>query len=237
MFDLLVPLAIFTAVIALQVRYFSSRELPTEMVEMPNRLTLGQVLSGVTQAFTLTPIEFEPIQKDIERKEKERQRRRSRIRSSQQLNGASPDSIEEVNTVDIAEDWEMTGSRETTPTDPSSVTFTRFLIYSLIKLRQFIIIFWHFFWRFFEIHTGKLVIVAIFAYGLYEPSASFFFVIVFAVLIAPSTSWPYLNLLIYPVLTTAFGVLSVAKYIYQVPVLTISDFIDDNCNVRISFMY
>lgn len=232
---MLVPLAIFIAVIALQVRYFSSRELPTETVhEAHDRLTVGHVLSEVTRVFTLNNIEFGSIERDIERKERERERRRERSKSSQD-EGASPNK-EGSDRVDIGEDWEVTGSRETTPTDSASVTFTRFLIYSLIKIRQFIILFWHFFWRFFEIHTSKLVIVAIFAYGLYEPSASFFFVIVFAVIIAPTTSWPYLNLFVYPVLTTAFGILSFAKYIYQVPVLETSEF-TEVCNVSIFSMY
>ena len=226
LFELLVPLAIFVAVIALQVRYFTPRTAPEHDSRVTqDHISVAQVLTGLTRAVTLTDIQFGDIEKDIERQEQEKERRRERRKS---INEA----LEEVDLTDmkqeedIGDGWEVAGARETTPTD-SSLGFYRILVYSLIKLRQFIILVWHLLWRFFEIHTSKLVVVAIFAYGLYELSATYFFVIVVVVVITPL---PFLNPILYPLLTIYLGILSIGKYTYQFPIVSVFNVIKD-CNV------
>ncbi len=224
LFDLLVPLAFFVAVIALQVRYFTPRTKPRhEPQPTQDRITVAHLLSGITRAVALTDIQFGDIERDIERQEQQRERRRKSVN----------DPLEEVNLTDmkqeggIGDGWEVTGSREATPTD-SSLGFYRILVYSLIKLRQFIVFVWHLCWRFLEIHTNKLVVIAIFAYGLYELSATYFFVIVVVMVLIPL---PFLNQFLYPLLTVYIGILAIGKYIYQFPIISATSTVIDDCNV------
>ena len=177
---------------------------------------------------TLSEVQFNDIEQDIVRKEEERERRRERLKSGEASLEESELTVMKQETEES--EWEMTGDRATTPTENSSVSFYRFLVYALIKLRQFLLFAWHLFWRFFELHTSKLIVVTIFAYGLYEPSATYFFAIVVAVVIAPL---PFLNPIVYPLLTIYYGVLSVSKYIFQFPIISSFNY-NDYCNVSIT---
>ena len=221
----------FIAVIALQVRYFTLHKMPQHIASQitQDRITVAQILSGLTRAVTLTDLPLGEIERDIVKKEQELERRRERAKSSSdEMDLADDDLLDDGTPIDKG--WEVTGSRETTPTDSTSVTFYRIVIYSLIKLRQFIIMFWHLMWRFFEIHTSKLIVIALFAFGLYELSATYFIAIVITVIIAPL---PFLNPLMYPIITAYLGVLAVAKYIYQFPVISVYN-IDKSCNNTVS---
>ncbi len=219
----------FIAVIALQVRYFTLHKTPQHTSQVTqDRITVAQVLSGLTRAVALTDLQLGDIERDIVKKEEERERRRERAKSSSDEMDLADDDL--LDDTPIDEEWEVTGTRETTPTDSTSVTFYRILIYSLIKLRQFIIMLWHVMWRFFEIHTSKLVVIALFAFGLYELSATYFIAIVITVIIAPL---PFLNPLMYPIITVYLGVLAVVKYIYQFPIISVYNF-NKNCTDTVS---
>lgn len=220
LFNLLVPLAIFIAVIALHVRYFSPvKSSPSTSSTTPNDpLTVTQVLTELTPGGPFNEMELENIEKDLVRREQERRERRSQSTGSgiEEFIG-SQDAL-----VLISDD-----RREDTPT--KSTPSYRILVYILFNIRQFLSASWILFWRFSELHTNKLVIITIFAYGLYELSFSYIIVILCGLLSCPL---PVLNHVMYPLLTVYLGVLSLGKYIYQFPVILIFDF-GAICNVNV----
>ena len=207
------------------MRYFTPRHLPSSAPQQsPKMITVSQVLTSLTRAVTLSEIQFEDIERDLARKEEAKQRRRERLRSGNA-------GLEEMDLTEMRDEEAKEEEKEVTEADGvdnnASVTFYRLIVYTLIKLRQTVLLLWHLFWRFCEIHTSKLIIIALFAYGLYELSASYFFVILCAVVIAP---FPFLNPFIYPLLTVYLGILSLAKFLFQLPVVPVFTLRND-CNV------
>lgn len=219
LFDLLVPLAIFIAVIALHVRYFSPLIKPPPNSSSTSRdpLTVTQVLTGLTPGDPFNEIELENFEKDLVRREKERRERRSQSTGS----GLDEPIGSQDTLVFIGDD-----KREVTPS--KSTPSYRVLVYILFNIRQFLNVSWTIFWRFSELHTNKIIIIAVFAYGLYELSFSFMIVILCGLL---SCALPVLNHILYPLLTIYLGVLSIGKYIYQFPVILVFDF-GEICNVN-----
>ena len=230
LFNLLVPPAVFIAVIALQVRYFTPYHLPSSSPrEDQKMLTMSQVLSILTRAIAHREVQFEDIEQELIRKDEEELTRRERP-SSVEAESEETDVIETSLEEAKDRDDEVAERNKSSSSSPTK-TFYRLIVYTLIKLRQTVLLLWHLFWRFCEIHTSKLIIIALFAYGLYELSASYFFVILCAVVIA---ALPFLNPFIYPLLTVYLGILSLAKYLFQLPVVPVFT-VRNDCDVSLNY--
>ena len=231
LFNLLVPPAVFIAVIALQVRYFTPYHLPSSSPwEDQKMLTISQVLSILTQIIAHREVQFEDIEQELVKKDEEELTGRERP-----ILSSFEDELEESDLIEMSleeakdrddkvVEWSKSSSSSTIK------TFYHLIVYTLIKLRQTVLLLWHLFWRFCEIHTSKLIIIALFAYGLYELSASYFFVILCAVVIA---ALPFLNPFVYPLLTIYLGTLSLAKFLFQLPVVPVFT-VRKDCNVSLN---
>lgn len=72
-------------------------------------------------------------------------------------------------------------------------------------------------WRFLELHLHKIAALVLFATSLSQISAAYWVLLVLVLVMLPL---PYLSPLIYPMITLYLGVLSTAKIVYNLPIMS-----------------
>ena len=195
MFAILVPLAIFIAVLALQLRYFTPKPHPQQTQE--SRLSIGHVLTRFANAVSIVDIDFKQLENEIE--------------DQKTVSAINEDSL-------VIKEKSKT------------LTLYRIIMYLLVKVRQFLVNLWHLFWRFSELHTHKFAIICLFAVSIYEISIAYVPVILFILIATPL---PILNWIGYPIMTIYLGMLSLGKFLFQLPL--INDFMFGNgCDVSMN---
>lgn len=102
---------------------------------------------------------------------------------------------------------------------PKLYTCYRVTKYAFNKTRQIIVNLNSILWRFLELHLHKIAALVLFATSLSQISAAYWVLLVLVLFMLPL---PYLNPLIYPMITLYLGVLSTAKMVYNLPIM--SDF-------------
>ena len=192
---MLVPPTIFIAVMALQLRYFTSL-VEEEAGEDSFQSSVGfnRVVSQLFQQ--LVPIGEEA---------------RKREPPSSVINEAEAkrrSSFTELEATDAK------GDDGYTPTQ--KLTTYRVVLYVLVKLRMGVVFLWQLMWQFAYIHTHKLVVVSMLALALYEISALYFILVVLLLLTMPV---PFLNFFTYPLITVYLGMMAMAKFFYQLEVV------------------
>ena len=196
-FAVLAPLALFIAVLALQLRYFTPKPHPQTQ---ESELSIGHVLTRFANAVSIVDIDFKQLEDEIEQK-----------RDQKTVSAINEDSLV------------IKGKSKT-------LTLYRVIMYLLVKVRQFLVGLWHLLWRFFELHTHKLAIICLFVVCIYEISIAYVPVILFILIATPL---PIFNWIGYPVMTVYLGMLSLGKFLFQLPL--IKEFMFGNeCDVSIN---
>ena len=94
--------------------------------------------------------------------------------------------------------------------------FYRVISYLLLKTKQIVWQLIQLFWRFLELHLHKISMLVIFVVVVSEVSAGYWVLLIVALLAIPL---PYISPILYPLLTSYVGILSVVKTVYQFPII------------------
>ena len=183
------------------------------MERVNESVMITRIISQFASNFISSDLELGDIEREVERTEGDR--------------GGTTRERNEEGDEDLVEEKEEVKSKRS-----KSLTFSRVLIYILVKLRQLIVALWHIFWRFSELHTHKCIVISVFAFGFYEASLSYLILIICIVFTTP---FQFLNPIVYPVVTIYLGVLSIAKFLFQLEVVSSFSFNIKNCNVSVIY--
>ena len=210
---------------ALQLRYFTPKYLPLSRNVLSEDdqadlhiadLLIRKVLAINKNNGDQSPEREEYLDIDSEAVKEKRRRRSTK---------GQPEDSKEV------EEGAESGSDEGAESGQKKHKFNVYSIvsYILIKLRYFVTSLWHFFWRFSELHTHKMVLLALFIVAQYEVSLSYLVVVCFIFLTTPL---PLFNSISYPIMTLYLGLLTLAKFLFQLPVVGDTPFaFNKTCNV------
>ena len=103
-------------------------------------------------------------------------------------------------------------------------------MYLFAKTKQIVVDLVHLLWRFLELHMHKITMLVLFVVALSEISAGYWILLLMLLIAIPL---PYLNPLMYPVVTLYLGLLTTLKMIYQLPFIQQGafDFNRSDCGV------
>lgn len=110
----------------------------------------------------------------------------------------------------------------------------QFTLYLFAKTKQIVVDLIHLIWRFLELHMHKITTLVLFAVALSEISAGYWILLVMVLITIPL---PYLNPLMYPVVTLYLGLLTTLKMVYQVPIIQQRYFDFNRSDCRVRFVY
>jgi len=131
---------------------------------------------------------------------------------------------------------QRTASTLSTTTQPSPKLYRCYqvTIYLFVKTKEIIVALVYLIWRFLELHMHKIATLVLFAVALSEISAGYWILLLLLLITIPL---PYLNPLLYPLVTLYLGLLTTMKMIYQVPIVQQKyfDFNSSDCRVRQGF--
>ena len=127
---------------------------------------------------------------------------------------------------------QRTASTLSTTTQPNSKLYRcyQITIYLFVKTKEIIVALVYLTWRLLELHMHKVATLVLFAVALSEISAGYWILLLLLLITIPL---PYLNPLMYPVVTLYLGLLTTMKMIYQVPIVQqkFFDFNSSDCRV------
>ena len=190
----LVPPAIFIAVMALQLRYFTSQVEEAGEESFQSSVGFNRAVSQIFKTFVPTKEGEGEIESSLGVTSEAGAKRRS---TSQEIEEVDVELVDGI-----------------APT--KKLTAYVVVMYVLIKLRMAVVFLWHLMWQFGYVHTHKLVIICMLALALYEVSMAYFVLVVLLLLTSPT---PLLNFISYPIITVYLGTLSMAKFFYQLEVV------------------
>ena len=94
----------------------------------------------------------------------------------------------------------------------------KFSSYVFNKTRALTVAFIELAWRFLELYLHKIIVLTLFATAISQVSVLYWFLLLLVVVFVVPI--PYINPLTYPLLTLYLGVVTVAKMVYQFPVIS-----------------
>ena len=194
LFAVLVPPTIFIAVMALQLRYFTSQREEAGEESFQSSIGFNRVISQVFEKFV--PIGEEGREMSL------------RLGVTTEAGEKRQSAWTEL------EASNMDGADMEVPTQ--KLTAYRVVMYVLTKLRMAVVFLWHLAWQFAYVHTHKLALISMLALALYEISLGYFILVVLLLLTTPI---PFLNFVSYPIITVYLGIMSMAKFFYQLEVV------------------
>ena len=92
----------------------------------------------------------------------------------------------------------------------------RWTKYAFNKTRQVIVDLYTVIWRFLELHLHKIVALVLFATSVSQINAAYWVLLVLVLIVVPL---PYLNPVLYPLITLYLGLLSTTKMVYNLPIM------------------
>ena len=131
----------------------------------------------------------------------------------------------------LGRQWTASTLSTTTQPSPKLYRCYQVTIYLFVKTKEIIVALVYLIWRFLELHMHKIATLVLFAVALSEISAGYWILLLLLLITIPL---PYLNPLLYPLVTLYLGLLTTVKMIYQVPIVQQKyfDFNSSDCRVR-----
>ncbi len=205
MFVSLIPPAIFIAVMAVQLRYFSSssfriRENQEELESSTSAFDLTTLVpDNIRNALQNTLNRFGTEEEEEEEEEVKRDEEEKEIEEGGIVKMKKQSTLKRQGTIIIV---------------PSK--FSRLFSYLITKTRATIVYLVIIAWRFLELHLHKIICLTLFAAAISQISVFYLILLVFVILILPL---PYMNPLTFPLVTLYLGFVTLLKMIFQTPIV------------------
>ena len=214
LFKTLVPLAVFIAVLAMQLRYFMFQKAPpTDATDFSLLLSIVDYFKPLTEATPSSVTAPEGHDQLDARVEGGGGGGGGGNSLSGSQSSASP----------------TLGHQSSSTSHITSEKVHRIVRSLAVRLRQLTVSIIYLVWRFLALHTHKVAMLTLFIVSLSQVSAVYLVLLLMAMLATPL---PKIHRVMYPVITFYLGLVATVKMVYQAPLLGSQHFnLTTSCNV------